>query len=155
MKKLFTLLCACALFFFCNAQCPLSNGGFENGLSGWNVTGDVQISSDAQSGNSAVEICNAGSEINQIISTQPGKSYTVSISGKRLPGHVLTMFKFRTLNSSWQPQEINGGTNFIFQNFENGDGSPGVYFNQSYTFCLLYTSPSPRDATLSRMPSSA
>ena len=24
-----------------------------------------------------------------------------------------------------------------------------------YTFCLLYTSPSPRDATLSRMPSSA
>ena len=24
-----------------------------------------------------------------------------------------------------------------------------------YTFCLVYTSPSPRDATLSRMPSSA
>ena len=24
-----------------------------------------------------------------------------------------------------------------------------------YTLCLLYTSPSPRDATLSRMPSSA
>ena len=24
-----------------------------------------------------------------------------------------------------------------------------------YTYCLLYTSPSPRDATLSRMPSSA
>ena len=29
-------------------------------------------------------------------------------------------------------------------------GSPNVYYN-----CLLYTSPSPRDATLSRMPSSA
>ena len=27
--------------------------------------------------------------------------------------------------------------------------------NPQYTFCLLYTSPSPRDATLSRMPSSA
>ena len=26
---------------------------------------------------------------------------------------------------------------------------------QGYDFCLLYTSPSPRDATLSRMPSSA
>ena len=26
---------------------------------------------------------------------------------------------------------------------------------QSYQICLLYTSPSPRDATLSRMPSSA
>ena len=28
-------------------------------------------------------------------------------------------------------------------------------FRDQYTFCLLYTSPSPRDATLSRMPSSA
>ena len=26
---------------------------------------------------------------------------------------------------------------------------------EDYSFCLLYTSPSPRDATLSRMPSSA
>ena len=29
------------------------------------------------------------------------------------------------------------------------------YFNDWYETCLLYTSPSPRDATLSRMPSSA
>ena len=28
-------------------------------------------------------------------------------------------------------------------------------FNDPYNHCLLYTSPSPRDATLSRMPSSA
>ena len=28
-------------------------------------------------------------------------------------------------------------------------------FNEDLSFCLLYTSPSPRDATLSRMPSSA
>ena len=31
----------------------------------------------------------------------------------------------------------------------------GVKVGKSYTSCLLYTSPSPRDATLSRMPSSA
>ena len=31
----------------------------------------------------------------------------------------------------------------------------GVRFDQFYNACLLYTSPSPRDATLSRMPSSA
>ena len=30
-----------------------------------------------------------------------------------------------------------------------------IYKTETYTFCLLYTSPSPRDATLSRMPSSA
>ena len=29
------------------------------------------------------------------------------------------------------------------------------YFTNAYEPCLLYTSPSPRDATLSRMPSSA
>ena len=29
------------------------------------------------------------------------------------------------------------------------------WFNERFTTCLLYTSPSPRDATLSRMPSSA
>ena len=28
-------------------------------------------------------------------------------------------------------------------------------FNHSHSFCLLYTSPSPRDGLLSRMPSSA
>ena len=35
--------------------------------------------------------------------------------------------------------------------------SPNSFFNIQieYIFCLLYTSPSPRDATLSRMPSSA
>ena len=35
--------------------------------------------------------------------------------------------------------------------------SSGMFRNTPYriTYCLLYTSPSPRDATLSRMPSSA
>ena len=33
--------------------------------------------------------------------------------------------------------------------------SPETTEQAQYSFCLLYTSPSPRDATLSRMPSSA
>ena len=36
---------------------------------------------------------------------------------------------------------------------EAGDGDEGL--KRSTQACLLYTSPSPRDATLSRMPSSA
>ena len=43
--------------------------------------------------------------------------------------------------------------------FENGNswGKVGAYerIDGMINFCLLYTSPSPRDATLSRMPSSA
>ena len=34
-------------------------------------------------------------------------------------------------------------------------GFPGIVYNAGLPGCLLYTSPSPRDATLSRMPSSA
>ena len=37
----------------------------------------------------------------------------------------------------------------------NTDGWVGADFHMHSGFCLLYTSPSPRDATLSRMPSSA
>ena len=33
--------------------------------------------------------------------------------------------------------------------------SKGVHIRADFLYCLLYTSPSPRDATLSRMPSSA
>ena len=56
--------------------------------------------------------------------------------------------------------ELNGGSPVSRQ------GRPGMTAEQvlralvlkmlnNYSYCLLYTSPSPRDATLSRMPSSA
>ena len=42
---------------------------------------------------------------------------------------------------------------------DNGGGSlslePNLFYNGEYGFCLLYTSPSPRDPKISRMPSSA
>ena len=42
----------------------------------------------------------------------------------------------------------------LFENDEVGVGHSIAHFANGST-CLLYTSPSPRDATLSRMPSSA
>jgi len=53
---------------------------------------------------------------------------------------------------------LGGSLNSWFQYFgdvENPDGSVYVIFQGNSEGCLLYTSPSPRDATLSRMPSSA
>ena len=52
-----------------------------------------------------------------------------------------------------------GTTNAVqrFLTFELGrkDGEPNAVFCTSLNFCLLYTSPSPRDMRRSRMPSSA
>ncbi len=133
MKRLCTLLCLCTFFFFAHAQCPLTNGGFENGLSGWNVTGDVQLTTDARTGNSAIEFCNANTQMSQVLPTQPGKTYDLSIWGKRTTNHELTMYKFRTLDANWQPLEINRGTNYFFSNFDFRN-PVGTYDNVTGTF---------------------
>ena len=47
---------------------------------------------------------------------------------------------------------INVMDGLLFANLTNGETSDAAY---NRDFCLLYTSPSPRDGLLSRMPSSA
>ena len=60
-----------------------------------------------------------------------------------------------------QPAKINAGKELSENNKYQKVGCAGriVSFTEThdgrYLICLLYTSPSPRDATLSRMPSSA
>ena len=49
--------------------------------------------------------------------------------------------------------KINSKAQSTYQVFGNPNLNPKT--TVQYEFCLLYTSPSPRDATLSRMPSSA
>ena len=60
-----------------------------------------------------------------------------------------------SMNMALMPETIGG---VIFRDFQN-DGIIGVddqrFDADELPSCLLYTSPSPRDATLSRMPSSA
>ena len=51
------------------------------------------------------------------------------------------------------PHEGTGG--FIVSSNEKDIAAGYLYFTNASIACLLYTSPSPRDATLSRMPSSA
>ena len=54
-------------------------------------------------------------------------------------------------NTESNPPDLDVGTNGFVDLVPDGGFSGGFSVNR----CLLYTSPSPRDATLSRMPSSA
>ena len=56
-------------------------------------------------------------------------------------------------NASYPDGEYTGATTDLHFGYEGGSGKVGYYVQGGP--CLLYTSPSPRDATLSRMPSSA
>ena len=60
----------------------------------------------------------------------------------------------RSRVTSIQAEGIAGSTIILYDS--TSTGSPGTAVaTYNYNTCLLYTSPSPRDATLSRMPSSA
>ena len=83
-----------------------------------------------------------------VTKAQPGEESTLSSSEK--------MSWVPASNSSALCNDFTQAGFFIHQNPSSNDW---VVFLESgglcYDTCLLYTSPSPRDATLSRMPSSA
>ena len=72
-----------------------------------------------------------------------------NVSGFETGDYVLS-------GSGWQDYAVSDGTEVmnLGKTPENPSWSLGILGMPGYT-CLLYTSPSPRDATLSRMPSSA
>ena len=90
---------------------------------------------------------------------------TLSRFGNSLPWPSL--IGKRALQSSGLQAAVQNNTTLLFLGGRGYFGSPGsgdfspssrsaILFRSSETWtCLLYTSPSPRDATLSRMPSSA
>ena len=55
----------------------------------------------------------------------------------------------------WQEDNVKNYPYLLVNPIANADGSEQLAGAADYTSCLLYTSPSPRDRTRSRMPSSA
>ena len=86
------------------------------------------------------------------------ETFNLLDSGKEVPadGHVMMVGKdlpFRLELSD--PEGLNSLLEvWTWMEKQDDDNGDGVMDEGEYT-CLLYTSPSPRDATLSRMPSSA
>ena len=73
---------------------------------------------------------------------------------------IIVFLTIGLYNMFKNPQSnIRGGNQIIFSDFlnsvENGEVLKVEIQGNNIKGCLLYTSPSPRDATLSRMPSSA
>ena len=87
----------------------------------------------------------------------------VEISGsnqiKKLPDWLLKQqlhtFKLRNCPNISDFSELGNLTSLSTIHISGNSYQLGSKFYQLPRFCLLYTSPSPRDATLSRMPSSA
>ena len=87
------------------------------------------------------------------VTTAPVVSAAAPVTGGTV---VYLSSKIPSLNPLHSAYEVGLVTSQIFASLtrmnEKNEISP--YIAESWT-CLLYTSPSPRDATLSRMPSSA
>ena len=87
-----------------------------------------------------------------LIEREDGKFQLAVVS--HYPNESIEMFELRNLDQwvlEWKGC-INVDGNYYF-NDVSLDKAGNFY--ATHMFCLLYTSPSPRDATLSRMPSSA
>ena len=69
------------------AQCGnnvLSNSGFENGLSGWDIDGIAVLTVDAAVGSQAVQIPGDGNRIYQTHSIQEGQVVTLNVIAKKI-----------------------------------------------------------------------
>ena len=84
-------------------------------------------------------------------SKKPEQAYyqtEIDIEDQPLNGNCLYRLSGEDIESRWWSITAYANDGFLIENTEK------LYSYNSET-CLLYTSPSPRDATLSRMPSSA
>ena len=117
-------------------------GGSASSNSNGSITSSVSVSTDA--GFSIVSY------------TGTGSSATVGHGLGSVPKMVITRNRDTATNWCVYSSEV-GNTKALFLNLNNASDTATQYWNDTTptSSCLLYTSPSPRDGLLSRMPSSA
>ena len=83
------------------------------------------------------------------------KDLRIGYLAQELPEATGRSVLAETLDGAEHIRDIAGRLRALEAELETDDGSNMERIIEQYGHCLLYTSPSPRDATLSRMPSSA
>ncbi len=82
----------------------LTNPGFENGLTGWNILGSVETSTDAYSGAKSAKFCTGGyTGVSQVFPASPDQIYTFKVFAKEEGNGGLAYVRLKFLSSSWQP----------------------------------------------------
>ena len=140
----------------------INNPSFEEGWQGWTEIDkdgkSASISNDANSGEKSAKLTSQAGTFAQVIQVKPQTSYELSayvlrsgILGVKIGDAVV--FERQGKTKKWTKVTVA---------FHSGDASSVAIFTQYngnkkslFDDCLLYTSPSPRDLSTSRMPSSA
>ena len=137
------------------------NGGFETGLDGWTSceTGAIAISPDAYEGTKALKV-NAGNCFHRSVEVSSGQDLILSCYARLQSGNAWTGMGIGFADASWTtignaPTTVITGNSYVRYDVKGTAPANSKYASMWLYTCLLYTSPSPRDATLSRMPSSA
>ena len=151
-----------------------SKSGFENigdyvkGIVGLDILGRQDLDSEPEikyrySGPSAERnFCKAMMRLNKLYTRQEIREMDSRINtGFRHNGQAYSIFDFKggvNCNHYWEELEVyRDGRETVIMSKGRANGRAGQVASSSndYWSCLLYTSPSPRDRTRSRMPSSA
>ena len=138
----------------------LVNGGFEDGTSNWLSCSDASLSvANGRANNGAQALSQVtGACLYQEFAALAGETYTVSCDAFT-QGSAYSSISFNMLDVNFTPlaTETSVVTATEYTNYDKSLAAPANTVLGAVTLysCLLYTSPSPRDATLSRMPSSA
>ena len=141
-----------AAFMVFVAACSTTDGGDRQSLTSDPSAAESEYGAfgqDAFGQDASEQLSDAGTAIGARLLQGTASEFGTLSPGAALPSGDDCANRVRSANNDWEPNAANTP-----ENNRVGSQLTGSYIGE-WDSCLLYTSPSPRDATLSRMPSSA
>ncbi|MCB0517532.1 MAG: hypothetical protein H6577_22905 [Lewinellaceae bacterium] len=117
----------------------LSNPGFESGLTGWSTSGDVTISTVANTGINAAKVGGMGyGSVGQVLPTTPGKNYKAKVWAKSSGDYSSQHVEIRFLNASFMSIPLIGQAQNITQNYSEQTLFATAPGNAAYVYALAW-----------------